>query len=94
MTYVFLGSISEVIEAGIKLTRSGQRVDLSSEMAEATKHPRGLPCIPAEQFDALGITEAELKRYPVPEARENAPAEFKAKWAQALEILHANRGGE
>jgi hypothetical protein len=94
MTVVFLGAYSEVLGAGIKLTRFGQRVDLPPEIAEETKHPRGLPCIPAEDFDKIGFTADELKRYGVADSHANAPAEFLAKKQQALAILHSIRGGE
>ena len=93
-TFVFLGAYSEVLGAGIKLTRFGQRVDLPPEIADETKVAGGLPCIPAEQFDALGFTPDELRKYCPVAAHENAPPEFLAKKAQALQILHALRGSE
>jgi hypothetical protein len=93
-TYVFLGAFSEVLGAGIKLTRFGQRVELPSEIADETKLRGGLPCIPADQFDAIGFTPEELRKYGPAAAQENAPADFAAKKQQALEILHAIRGGE
>ncbi len=70
MTYVFLGAISEVLGAGIKLTRFGQRVELPPQIAEETKMHGGLPCIPAEQFDAIfdpkdPNTAKWLKKYAV-----------------------------
>jgi len=94
MTFVFLGALSEVLGAGIKLTRFGQRIELPPELADETKRHGGLPCIPAEQFDALGFTEAELKQFGVADSHAQAPAEFLAKKRQALEILHAHRGSE
>ena len=88
MTFVFVSrSISEVLGAGIKLTRYGQRIELPPELAEETKHRRGLPCIPAADFDALKFTDAELKS-----ARwENPMPSFLEKERQALEILHSLR---
>lgn len=93
-TFVFLGSVSELPEAGIKLTRFGQRAELPDEIAEQIKHRRGLPCIPAEDFDALGFTAEELRKYNLWDKHENASPEFIAKRTQALEILHKLRGGE
>ena len=93
-TFVFLGAYSEVLGAGIKLTRFGQRVELPPDVAEETKVAGGLPCIPAEQFDTAGFTAAELQKYGPAASHENAPPEFLAKKAQALEILHKLRGGE
>ena len=93
-TFVFLGAYSEVLGAGIKLTRFGQRVDQPPEIAGETKLAGGLPCIPAEQFDAIGFTAEELRKYGPVAAHENAPPEFLAKNAQALQILHALRGSE
>lgn len=107
MTYVFLGSLSEVHApgtAGIKLTRFGQRVELTEELAEQTKQHGGLPCIPAEQFDALGFTPAELKKYALAASHDRyeigpdgkllifkAPEEFLEKKRNALTILHEIR---
>ena len=93
-SFVFLGAYSEVLGAGIKLTRFGQRVELPPEIAEETKHPRGLPCIPAEQFDAIGFTAEELRKYGAAAAQENAPPEFWERKAKALAMLHTMRGGE
>jgi hypothetical protein len=90
-TFVFLGAYSEVLGAGIKLTRFGQRVDLPPEIAEDTKHPRGLPCIPAESFDTLGFTVDELRKFGVADTHDRAPAEFLGKKATALEILNGIR---
>ncbi len=93
-TFVFLGAYSEVLGAGIKLTRFGQRVELPPELAEQTSHPRGLPCIPAADFDALGFTPEELRKFGPAASHEHATAEFLAKKSAALEILHSIRGGE
>src|SRR5690349_17634485 len=76
MTYVFIGAFSQAPDSNIKLTRFGQRVELPADIAADTTHPRGLPCIPAEAFDKLGFTEAELKKYGVSDTHEKAPAEF------------------
>lgn len=94
MTFVFLGGVSEVIGAGIKLTRFGQRVELPPEIAEETKHPRGLPCIPAADFDAIGFSDAELKQWGVAATHENAPPEFIEKKRTALAILNDIREGK
>jgi hypothetical protein len=93
-TFVFVGAFSEVLGAGIKLDRFGQRVELPPDLADETKLDGGLPCIPAESFDALGFTAEELRKYAKAATHENAPAEFLAKKKQALEILHNHRGGE
>ena len=44
-TFVFLGAYSEVLGAGIKLTRFGQRVELPPEFADETKVAGGLPSL-------------------------------------------------
>lgn len=93
-TFVFLGAYSEVLGAGIKLTRFGQRVELPEELAAETKHPRGLPCVPVEAFDAIGFTPEELKKFGAAQSHENAPPEFLEKKRLALQILHEYRGGE
>lgn len=91
-SFVFLGAYSEVLGAGIKLTRFGQRVDLPPEFAQQTKHPRGLPCIPAEDFDAIGFTAEELRKYGPVQTHDGAPAEFQEKKRAALQVLHDLRG--
>lgn len=97
-TFVFLGSFSQVLSEtpgeSIKLTRFGQRVELSDDAAEQTRHPRGLPVIPAEDFDALGFTADDLRKFGAAQSHENAPAEFLQKKMLALQALHEYRGGE
>jgi hypothetical protein len=91
MTFVFVSrSVSEVLGAGIKLSRFGQRVELASPFAEETKLHGGLPCIPAEEFDAINFTDAELKSA----KWENPMPSFLEKEKQALAVLHKIRGGE
>lgn len=94
MTFVFLGTVSEVWGHGIKLTRFGERVELPEDVAAETKIHGGLPCITAEDFDAIGFTADELKRYSVSATHDAAPLSFREKKAEALEILHTQRGGE
>ena len=89
--YVFLGGVSEVLGAGIKLTRFGERVELPPDLAAETKLHGGLPCIPAVEFDALGFAAEDLKRYGPAAAHVNATEAFLAKKIKALEILHAIR---
>jgi hypothetical protein len=90
-TFVFLGALSEVLGAGIKLTRFGQRVELLPDLADETKRAGGLPCIPAVEFDAIGFTPEQLRKFGPTATHENAPAEFQTKKQQALAILHAIR---
>jgi hypothetical protein len=90
-TFVFLGGVSEVLGAGIKLTRFGERVELPPDLAAETKLHGGLPCIPAAAFDALGFSDDDLKRYGPTAAHGNAPEAFLAKKIKALEALHAIR---
>lgn len=92
MTFVFLGAYSEVLGANLKLTRFGQRVDLPAEIADDTRRDGGLICIPAEAFDALGFTQAELDAYPTPASHANA--EFQDKKRRALDILHELRSAK
>lgn len=89
-TFVFLGTYA-LFEG---LNRFGQRIELSPEAAKETKHPRGLPAIPAEEFDALGFSPEELRKFGPAETHANAPAEFLEKKKRALELLHVIRGGE
>jgi hypothetical protein len=89
MTYVYLGnSVSEVIGAGIKLTRFGERVELPDAIAKETARPGGLIAIPAEQFDEIGFTEAELAN---DWGAGGSKPEIQAKKVKALQILHEIR---
>ena len=92
-SFVFLGAFSEVLGAGIKLTRFGQRVELPPDIAAETKRGGGLIAIPADRFDALGFTPDELQKFGPAATHANAPAEFLAKKRKALEILHEIRSG-
>ncbi|HEY2014640.1 MAG TPA: hypothetical protein VGH38_14115 [Bryobacteraceae bacterium] len=93
-TFVFLGSVSEVMGAGLKLTRRGQRFDATPEVADGTRRKGGVPAIPAERFDALGMTEQELHKYGPAAAFDRAPAAFQAKMHQAFQILAEIRAAE
>lgn len=92
MTFVFVGAYSEVLGAGIRLTRFGERVELPDQIAESVGHPRGLPCIPAADFDGINFTADELRKYGAAATHPNASAEFLAKKARALQILATLRG--
>jgi len=95
-SFVFLGAYSEVPNGGIRLTRFGQRVELPPELAESTKHPRGLPCIPAVDFDAIQppFTPEELRKYGALATHETAPKEFLEKKRKARDILAKHRAGD
>lgn len=66
-TFVFVGTYSEVPDAGIKLMRFGQRVELPKHLAEGTQEDGGLLCIPASMFDPLmaeaHVDAAMLKKF-------------------------------
>jgi len=94
-TFVFLGTISEVPAARIKLTQFGQRVELTADLAEGTKEDGGLLCIPASDFDPLveecGVNAKTLAKFGKAAAQANAPKEFMELVARARQILHDRR---
>lgn len=94
-TFVFLGTVSEAPDAGIKLTRFGQRVELPPVLAEETAHDGGLPCIPAEDFDPLmeacKVDKPMLKKFGPTASHPNSPAAFQALVKRSREILHGRR---
>lgn len=88
MTFVFCGSQS-VIGGVVELKAFGQRVDLEEGIARDAIIG-GCPLLPVEEFDAIGFTDAELKRFGDVHARAAAPAEFVEKarlaWGRVAEI--------
>lgn len=90
MTYVFLGTYTEIY-GHARLTDFGQRVDLPEEIA---KDAIAGDCamIPAEEFDAIGFTPDELRKFAKASSHGNAPAEFLEKKKQALVKFHELRG--
>jgi len=75
------------------LRNFGEAVELPEALAAELVARR--PLLPAADFEEIGFTADELKRYAAPGPRANAPAEFKAKVQAALQRLHEIRqGGE
>lgn len=99
MTFVHVGSLSQTLSGiGVKLTKFGERIELSPELAESCAQEGGLICIPAEDFDAIfnGPDDvALLKKYASVQTHASAPPEFLEKKQSALARLHEIRyGGE
>lgn len=87
-TYVFCGSQS-VIGNVVEMKRFGQRVDLDDQIAQEAI-AGGCPLLVAEEFDAIGFSDEELKKYGDVHARASAPSEFVEKarlaWVRISEI--------
>jgi Na+/H+ antiporter NhaA len=79
--YIFVGLECEIHGVG-RLSRFGQRITLSDEMA-AHVAAGGGAIIPADTFEAIGFTADELAAYAIPAARNSAPDETKAKFKAA-----------
>lgn len=90
-TYVFIGTYSEALVGGVRLTEFGQRIELTEDLGATTVEPGGLICIPAADFDALGFTPSELAKWKKTATHGRAPAEFLAKKRAALMKLHERR---
>lgn len=88
MTVRFLGTLSEITGVG-KLTALGQSVEVSEEMLRDAILG-GCALLPDEEFEALGFSVDELKRYGDAYGRDNAPAEFwdklRAGWVRVAEM--------
>lgn len=97
MKYKFLGSEAEV--GGTKLQDLGQPIELTEAVAtelivgggKATGYAGAVALLPADQFDALGFTESELKRFAKPGPRNAAPIETRDKVRKGLEAVDAFR---
>jgi hypothetical protein len=97
MTLKFIGTEAEI--GGKKLTALGQEFDLPAAEAKdailgagaETGYAGAVAALPADQFDALGFTDAELKRYAYPGARERAPEDCRGKLCKAAKALDEYR---
>jgi hypothetical protein len=89
-TYVFCGSSVSDMMGVVSFRRFGQRAQLTEQQARDLALG-GSAIVPAEKFDSLGFSEAELKRYAEFGTHGNAPAEFRTKLVAALVGQHEFR---
>lgn len=89
MTFRNVGSETDIGHA--ELRKLGQPVELDEALAlEAL---RGGACVlPAAEFEAIGFTEDELRKYATPGAQIKAPPEFKDKLKAAWLAADKLRG--
>jgi hypothetical protein len=86
MIYNFVGSNSDIGES-IRLTRFGQAVELSDELAREALLG-GCALVAAADFQEIGFTPKELETFSSPGSHERAPVEFIEKKRQALIAVH------
>ena len=84
--YRFIGSLAEI--GDIELREFGQPVELDDQLAKEAV-AGNCAIIRDEEFQAIGFTADELRKHKYVGARQNAPAEFKRKFATALAAFHA-----
>ena|ERR1043165_7887431 len=83
--YRFVGS-NCVIHGVAELSKFGQRIELPNDLAETVIRGGGA-IIPEHEFEAIGFTADELKKYEFPGARVNAPQSFKDKFTEANKLF-------
>ena len=88
--YVFVGSAPSHMMGVFSMREFGQRIALTEEQAKDAVLG-GSALVKAEEFDALGVTAEEQRKYGPFGAHETAPAEFTAKRKAALLAVHALR---
>jgi hypothetical protein len=93
-SYRFVGTRAEIHntppggkEQGYILTRFGQLVELPDDLA---KHAiaEGVALIKPSDFDEIGFTPDELKKFANPDTHVRATDSFKAKKRQSWDVLH------
>lgn len=95
MIYRFLGTECEITGLA-RLREFGASVELPEDLACGLIAPpdnpdKGTPLLPAAEFDAIGFTPDELRRYQWPATHADAPEEFHEKKRAALDALHKFR---
>lgn len=91
MKMVFLGTETDI--GGYPALRNfGQVIELPDQLAKEAVLG-GAALIPVDQFDAVGFTEQELRKFATPGARRQATEEFAHKQHAALLALHEYREG-
>lgn len=82
MTYRFLGTYSEIGDVA-RLDQFGQAVDLPLALAEDAV-AGGCALLPEDEFQRIGFTADELRRFAPPATHQGAPPEFLEKKRRAL----------
>jgi hypothetical protein len=81
--YVFVGSNVADMRGVVQFRSFGQAAELSAEQARDLS-VGGAAIVPAAEFDALGVTPEELRKFGAFGALEFAPAEFQQKRGAAI----------
>ncbi len=98
MTFRFIGTEADI--GGIALKRFGQTFELPEGELSAVFGDRGALALPEAEFDSIGFTDDELKRFAHPAAQNSGmpgATEFREKKADAvarLMALRADRKGD
>ena len=89
-TFVFVGSSVSDMMGVVSFRSFGQAKELTREQARDLASG-GSAIVPRAQFDALGFTAEELRKFGPFGAHANAPAEFAAKQQAAIAAHDAFR---
>jgi hypothetical protein len=99
--FVFVGGLPSHMMGVVSFTQWGQSANLTDEQARDLARG-GARIVPAEEFDALGVTTKNLAKYAPFGAHQNADSEFLAqknaavamaeKFAEACEAPVATEG--
>lgn len=89
--YIFVGG-SDSMCGGTAMKSFGQAIELTEEQAEEAMRG-GCALLPADQFNSIGFTPDELKKYPTAGYQINAPKPFlekrQAAWSKFGELYAA-----
>lgn len=87
------GAEAEIWDSGFKFTKFGQLVEMPDDMAAIAKAGK-ISIIPAEEFDKLGFTPEDLKKFTRFESHRSAPIDFIEKRNQAWQVVHSLRAAQ
>jgi hypothetical protein len=90
MIYVFCGSAPSQMRGVFEMKAFGQQIELTDDQARDASIGGSAIC-PEDEFDRLGFTAEELRKYGPFGTHPNAPAEWQEKRRAALVACHMFR---
>lgn len=81
--YRFLGTKGQILDTPYEFSQFGQLVSIEPELAASNRM-----LVPATDFDSIGFTPDELKKYADPSTHDKATDSFLAKKDKALLLLN------
>ena len=81
--YRFLGTKGQILDTPYEFSQFGQLVSIEPELAASNRM-----LVPAADFDSIGFTSDELKKYADVSTHDKATDSFLAKKVKALTLLN------